>query len=82
LRFTRDCLENVFSIMRTKNVVPNALQVKNNLKLSSIFQYLKDILKRSYDEYDKTLFSGFLETLENSNPKRQKCCNHSVATKK
>ncbi|KAL5246397.1 hypothetical protein ACI65C_013805 [Semiaphis heraclei] len=49
-RFTQDCLENVFSIMRTKNIVPNALQVKNNLKLLSVSQYLKDISKGSYNE--------------------------------
>lgn len=49
-RFSQDCLENVFSVMRTKNIVPNALQVKNNLKLLSVSQYLRDVPKGSYDK--------------------------------
>lgn len=32
---TQDCLENLFSAVRRKNVVPNAVQFKNNLKLIS-----------------------------------------------
>lgn len=27
-RFTLNCLENLFGILRSKNIVPNALQVK------------------------------------------------------
>lgn len=64
-RFTQDCLENLFSVMGTKNIVPNALQVKNNLKLLSVSQYLKDISKGNYNEDDRTFLSGFLDTLEN-----------------
>lgn len=74
-RFTEDCLENVFSIMRTKNIVPNALQVKNNLKLLSVSQYLKDISKGNYNEDDRTFLSGFLDTLEDSNHKDKKIEN-------
>lgn len=46
-RFTQDCLENLFCVLRTKNIVPNALKIKNNLKLLSVSQYLKDISKGS-----------------------------------
>lgn len=37
-RFTQDCLENVFSLIRFKMPTPNALQVKQNLKLITISQ--------------------------------------------
>jgi len=74
-RFTQDCLENVFSIMRTKNIVPNALQVKNNLKLLSVSQYLKDVSKGNYNEDDRTFLLGFLDTIEDSNHKDKKIEN-------
>ena len=44
-RLTQDCLENLFSIVRLKNVIPNALQFKNNLKLIRISQYMKNVRK-------------------------------------
>ena len=31
--FTQDCLENLFSLVRAKQVIPTALQFKSNLKL-------------------------------------------------
>jgi hypothetical protein len=54
-RFTQDCLENVFSVLRSKQVIPNALQVKDNLKLITVGQYLQNVSKGSYDE-DKENF--------------------------
>lgn len=74
-RFTQDCLENIFSVLRSKNIVPNALQVKNNLKLLSVNQYLKDVSKGSYDEDDRNLLSGFLDTLDNSKSVKNKLEN-------
>lgn len=62
-RFTQDCLENLFSVLRTKNVVPNALQIKNYLKLLSVSQYLREVSTGSYEEDDRTFLSGFLDTL-------------------
>ena len=41
-RFTQDCLENLFSLVRAKQVVPTALQFKNNLKLICVAQFLKN----------------------------------------
>lgn len=37
-RFTQDCLENLFSVLRLKQVVPTALQFRNNLKLFSVLK--------------------------------------------
>ena len=39
-RFMQDCIENLFSLLRAKHVIPNALQVKNDLKLISVAQYI------------------------------------------
>lgn len=64
-RFTQDCLENVFSVVRSKNEVPNCLQVKNNIKLISISQYMKNVSSGNYDEDDRTFLSEFLDILQN-----------------
>lgn len=39
-RFTQDCLENIFSSIRIRQSIPNALQFKHNLKLLAISKYL------------------------------------------
>lgn len=48
--FTQNCVQNLFSTIRSKNPVPNGIQFKNNLKLISIFYiYImcyKAIMKR------------------------------------
>lgn len=62
-RLTQDCLENVFSVVRLKNVIPNALQFKNNLKLITISQYMKDVRSSSYDTDDREFLSEFLDIL-------------------
>jgi hypothetical protein len=67
-RFSQDCLENLFSVLRSKQIVPNALQVKNNLKLICVAQYLKEARTSSYSEDDRTFLSGFLETLKEKKP--------------
>lgn len=66
-RFTQDCLENLFSALSAKNIIPNALQFKNDLKLISVSQYLKDVSRGSYNEDDRNVLSGFLDVLDNSN---------------
>lgn len=62
-RLTQDCIENLFSIVRMKNVIPNALQFKNNLKLITISQYMKTICKSNYDADDRQFLSDFLNIL-------------------
>lgn len=63
-RFIQDCIENTFSILRTKNQIPNLLQFKNNLKLISIAQFTRDINSGNYEEDDRQSLSGFLDILE------------------
>lgn len=48
--FSQDCLENMFYVLRSKQIVLNAVQVKNSLKLSSVSQHLKIANNISYEE--------------------------------
>lgn len=68
-RFTQDCLENLFGCVRAKQVIPTALQFKNNLKLISVSQYLKDVTNSSYDKDDREFLSGFLDIIPKTSPK-------------
>ncbi|XP_065642239.1 uncharacterized protein LOC136073890 [Hydra vulgaris] len=74
-RFTQDCLENLFSLVRAKQVIPTALQFKNNMKLICVAQFLKKSSKGSYDIDDRQFLSGFLDIV-NSNvhkPQQREC---------
>ena len=62
-RLTQDCLENLFSIVRMKNVIPHAVQFKNNLKLICISQYMKVVSNSNYDEDDREFLSEFFDIL-------------------
>jgi hypothetical protein len=63
-----ELLENLFCSLRAKQIVPNALQVKNNLKLIAVSQYLKNPNRSSYEEDDHDFLSGFLDTLHEQKP--------------
>lgn len=69
-RFTQDCIENLFSQIRQKNVIPDPLQFTHNLKLISISMYMKHINNSNYDNDDREYLSDFLEYL--SEKKRTK----------
>lgn len=45
---SQDIVENLFSILRAKHQIPNALQFKDDLKLVSVSQYMRNIEKSSY----------------------------------
>jgi len=62
-RFSQDCLENLFSQIRQKNVIPNPLQFSNDLKLISIAMYMKRINSSSYDNDNSEYVSGFIKFL-------------------
>lgn len=61
-RFTQDCIENLFSQIRQKNV-PNPLQFKNDLKLISIAMFMKYVNNSNYENDDQEYLSGFIEYL-------------------
>lgn len=48
-RFTQDCLENLFSLIRFKQPIPNSLLVKQNLKVITITQACMYSKNTSYD---------------------------------
>lgn len=64
-RFTQDCIENLFSVLRMKNCVLNAIQLKNNLKLISVSHYMRRISNTNYDEDDREFPPDFLSTVKN-----------------
>lgn len=66
-RFTQDCLENLFFVIRMKNVIPNAFQFKNNLKLISVSQYLKNTSNCNYFEDDRQFLGEFFDIMHNHN---------------
>lgn len=47
-RFTQDCLENIFTQLRRHQSRPTAIQVKDNLKLLTVSQYMTDVNNSSY----------------------------------
>lgn len=62
-RFSQDCLENLFSVIKSKQIIPNPVQVKNNLKLICVSQYIKCPKGSSYDEDDREYLSNFLNAI-------------------
>jgi hypothetical protein len=58
-RFTQDSLENLFSVIRLKQLQPTDLQFKNNLKIVSVAQYLKS----NYEYDDRKSLLNMLELL-------------------
>jgi hypothetical protein len=62
-RFSQNSLENLFSSLRAKQIVPNAVQVKNNLKLICVSQYIKNTSTSSYEEDDRQFLAGFLDII-------------------
>ena len=62
-RLTQDCLENLFSCVRTNNPTPDAAQFRQALKMISIAQYMKCPSSASYFEDDRQFLADFLEPI-------------------
>lgn len=60
-RFTQDCVENLFSNIRKKFPVPNALQFKQCLKIHSVSQYLQVLPNTNYEQDEGPLLVNFLK---------------------
>lgn len=67
-RFTQDCVENLFSNIRKKFPVPNALQFKQSLKIHCVSQYLQVLKNTNYEQDEGTLLVNFLK-----NNRKTKC---------
>ena len=59
-RFTSDCIENLFSQVRSKNPVPSAKEVKANLRAVSISQFLTEKRGANYSFDDGEFLADFL----------------------
>lgn len=70
-RFSQGCLENLFSSLRVKNVVMNALQLKNNLKLITVALFLKTPSKSSYHDDDRNYLWDFISELKTLKVKKK-----------
>lgn len=60
-RFTQDCLENFFSVVRLKKPIPTPLEFKNTLKQICTAQYLKTPSNSSYEESDAEFLADFID---------------------
>lgn len=63
-RLTQDCLENLFSLIRLRNVVPNAVQVQNYLKLIMVSRFTKYVKSSNYADGELAFVSNFFELLK------------------
>ena len=59
-RFSSDCIENLFSQVRSKNPVPSAKEVKANLRAVSIAQFLTEKKGSNYSYDDGEFLADFL----------------------
>lgn len=70
-RLSQDCLENLFSVVRSTNSKSNTVQFKMSLKLITISQFLTASTKGNYDiddsDYAVDFISIIILVLENSN---------------
>lgn len=60
-RFTQDCIENLFSNIRKKFPVPNALKFKQCLKIYSVSQYLQVLENTNYEQYEGAFVVNFFK---------------------
>lgn len=76
-RFTQDCVENVFSLIRFKQKRPTALQFKDNLKLLSVSQFMTQIPGSSYASDDREWLMDLTTSIRNLNPQNTNSNNNT-----
>lgn len=71
-RLTQDCLENLFSVVRSKNPVPSCLESQRVLKTICTAQFMRKVKHSSYDEDDSLYLADFLDNKpsEDSQPSK------------
>jgi hypothetical protein len=63
-RFTQDALENLFSLLRDKSPTPTAIEVKNNLRIIVLCQFMKEKSASNYQFDDSEYLLDFIEELK------------------
>lgn len=71
-RFTQDCVENLFSVVRLKQKRPTPIQFRCHLRTIAISQYMQEVKNASYDMDDRKYLTGFMEYME------EKCKEDSI----
>lgn len=70
-RFVQDCLENLFSIIRSKQRRPTPLQFKSHLRTITLAQYMMEVKRSSYSNDDREYLSGFMDQVNSINKQQQ-----------
>jgi hypothetical protein len=61
-RLTQDSLENLFSVIRSKNPVPSPFQFKYNLRMICMSQFMREHKNSNYEYDERTFLVDFLDT--------------------
>ena len=77
-RFTSDCIENLFSQVRSKNPVPSAKEVKANLRAVSIAQFLTKKKGANYSFDDGEFLADFLNVPAHEGTEEEAEENHEI----
>lgn len=70
-RFTQDCVENLFSVVRSKQRRPTPLQFKSHLRTITLSQYMLEVKNSSYSLDDREYLSGFMDHLKSIDNQQQ-----------
>ena len=79
-RLSQDCLENLFSCIRSKNPVPTPLEFKHHLRLITVAQYLKPSENGSYEQDEDNMIVDFLDTETDASQDDSNFCNQIYET--
>lgn len=71
-RFSQDCLENLFSLVRLRIPLPSPLQFKRHLKLITVAQYIRSTSSSSYSEDDRQFLGDFFDQETRKNLEAEK----------
>jgi len=69
-RFTSDCIENLFSCVRTNNPIPTPLEFKNKLRLLSVAQYMRVKSSSSYSVDSGSYLADFIASCKSQATKQ------------
>lgn len=76
-RLTQDCVENLFSLVRARQPVPNALHFKQCLKAIAVSQYMKSLSNSSYEEDDREFIGFNFINIQKASVKKKKLLTFS-----
>ena len=77
---SQDCLENLFSCIRSKNPVPTPLEFKYHLRLITVAQYLKLSEHGIYEQDEGNMIADFLDTETDASQDDSNFCNQIYET--